>query len=426
MPSKTSPFNLDACARPSILSLEPYRCARDDYQDNGTNVLLDANENAHGPGLAIKPDQLDDILRSLNRYPDNDQIELKSLFVRLRQPSPPTDSTIPPLTPANLFTGVGSDEAIINLIECFCVPGHERILVCPPTYGVYSVAAATRDVSVVTVPLDSKDFSLRPAAINAKLSEDPTIKLVFVCSPGNPTSTKIDKEAVRQVLNHPTWNGVVVVDEAYIDFAEDVQKSSMATEVTTRPNLVVTQTLSKAFGLAGIRLGVAFASEPITRLLNNLKAPYNVSSLTSAVARAALQPDSLAVMSKHRQQIIEDRAYLLQEMPQVRGVGRIRGNNDANFVLVEMLDRPNGKPCNEVALKVYERMAGQRGIVVRFRGKELGCEGCLRITVGTRHECEGFLRELGAVLEQLHATNGASNGHVDEEKKEKQANDVLA
>ncbi|CAG7976786.1 unnamed protein product [Penicillium salamii] len=414
-----SPFNLATCARPNILALQPYRCARDDYKDDGTNVLLDANENAFGPGLALNSEgalqasqtgnatgaskpEIDFL--GLNRYPDPHQIELKQLFCNLRNTHHHTPKT---LLPEHMFCGVGSDEAIDALLRCFCVPGKDKILTCPPTYGMYSVSAQVNDIEIVKVPLDaSNGFHLQPEKVNAALSADPSIKLAYICSPGNPTANLIRKEDIQKVLEHPTWNGVVVVDEAYIDFAPE--GSSLAEWVTEWPNLVVMQTLSKAFGLAGIRLGVAYTSPEIALLLNSLKAPYNISSPTSALASAALTAPNMAVMHGYRTQIIAQRDRLLRELPGIPGVGQFLGGSDANFLLVQMLNS-DGRPCNVTALAAYEAMAEKRGVVVRFRGKELGCEGCLRITVGTEAETTKFLQELRVVLEGLRSGAGIAS-----------------
>jgi histidinol-phosphate aminotransferase len=359
-----------------------------DYKDDGKNILLDANENAYGPGLALSPNgslsnghstpEIDFL--GLNRYPDPHQEELKQAFCKVRNTHTHTSKN---LRPENLFCGVGSDEAIDALLRCFCVPGKDKILTCPPTYGMYTVSAEVNDVQIVRVPLDVRDgFSLQPERINEVLSKEEGIKMVYVCSPGNPTGSLIRKEDVQQILDHPSWNGLVVVDEAYIDFAPE--GSSLAEWVLEWPNLVVMQTLSKAFGLAGIRLGVAFAAPQVAALLNNLKAPYNISSPTSAIATAALEEQNLRVMRENRGKILKQRDRLLQEVPKIPGIGRFLGGTDSNFLLVEILDKPRdqgGKPDNPTALAVYETMAGGRGVVVRFRGKEMGCTGCLRITV---------------------------------------------
>jgi histidinol-phosphate aminotransferase len=337
----------------------------------------------------------------LNRYPDPHQIQLKEGFCKLRNTRTHTKKT---LKPENLFCGVGSDEAVDALLRCFCVPGKDKILTCPPTYGMYAVSAQVNDIEIVHVPLNVDDaFALQPDKINDKLSSDANIKMVYICSPGNPTASLIRKEDIKTVLEHPSWNGIVVVDEAYIDFAPD--GSSLAEWVLEWPNLVVMQTLSKAFGLAGIRLGVAYSSHEIADLLNNLKAPYNISSPTSALATAALERQSLEIMQQNRAKILQQRKRLLHELPKISGIGRFLGGTDSNFLLVEILDKPRkegGKPDNPTALAVYETMAGSRGVVVRYRGKEFGCEGCLRVTVGTEQEVERFLTEIASVLTHIH------------------------
>ncbi|KAK5729717.1 histidinol-phosphate transaminase [Elasticomyces elasticus] len=413
------PFNISTCARPNILALEPYRCARDDYKDNGTNILLDANENAYGPGLDLSADgklingeiesndsKITIDLLGLNRYPDPHQHELKQLLCDLRNTHVHTTKDI---TPENLFVGVGSDEAIDALLRAFCAPGTDKIITCPPTYGMYAVSAQVNDVGIVKVPLGVENgFAAQPDKINAKLAEEPSIKMVYLCSPGNPTASLVRKEDVRSILEHPTWNGVVVLDEAYIDFAPE--GSSLAEWVAEWPNLVVMQTLSKAFGLAGIRLGAAFASPEIAQLLNNMKAPYNIPNPTSQLAIQALQPRNLKVMYGHREQIIEQRDRLLREMPKITGVGRFLGGQASNFLLVEMLDKAEGKASNEVALQVYELLAETRGVVVRFREKEVS----------------RFLEELRNVLEEVFAGKVSRPSKSVEEEREREASGVVA
>jgi len=289
---------------------------------------------------------------------------------------------------------------------------------------MYGVSAQVNDVEVVKVPLDTENgFMLQPDLINEKLSVDASIKLVYVCSPGNPTANLVKKEDVQKILEHPTWNGVVVLDEAYIDFAPE--GSSLAEWVSEWPNLVVMQTLSKAFGLAGIRLGAAFTSPEIAQLLNNLKAPYNISNPTSQLAIAALDKKNLAVMKNNTKRIVDQRERMLVEMPKVPGVGRFRGGRASNFLLVEILDKPNGHPSNEVALGAYERLAETRGVVVRFRGKELGCLGCLRVTVGTEKEVTRFLQELRTVLDDIYQGKPSLSDQR-EEAREKDANGIIA
>ncbi|OCK84091.1 histidinol-phosphate aminotransferase [Lepidopterella palustris CBS 459.81] len=443
MAQRKSPFDLSKCARPNILALEPYRCARDDYKDDGTNILLDANENAYGPALALDgrgklpgsavngtlsaEADLDVDLLGLNRYPDPHQVDLKELLCKLRNTHTHTTKT---LTSDNLFVGVGSDEAIDALLRCFCVPGRDKILTCPPTYGMYSVSAQVNDISLVKIPLLTPGFSLDVSSITTALAADPHIKLIYLCSPGNPTGSLLSKSEIKPILEHPTWNGVVVLDEAYIDFAPE--GASLAEWVIEWPNLVVMQTLSKAFGLAGIRLGAAFTSPQIARLLNSLKAPYNISNPTSQLARAALTPQHLGVMREKREKIIVQRDRLQRELPRIPGIGKFLGGSDSNFLLVEILDAPlekGGKPSNETALAVYEGLAEEKGVVVRFRGKEVGCLGCLRITVGTEKEVDRFLVEIKAVLGNIYSKTGkglTSASSENEEARERSANDVVA
>lgn len=422
-----SPFNLATCARPNILKLQPYRCARDDYKDDGHNILLDANENAYGPPISTQaaaafqsgnPTQID--LLGLHRYPDPHQADLKQLLCNLRNTHAHTNKT---LTPANLFVGVGSDEAIDALLRCFCVPGRDRILVCPPTYGMYSVSADVNDVGLFKVPLlPAPGFQIDVPAVIAALAEESNhIKLIYLCSPGNPTGSRLAKDDVRKILEHPTWNGIVVLDEAYVDFASSEEAASLAEWVTEWPNLVVMQTLSKAFGMAGIRLGAAFAAPEVAALLNSLKAPYNVSSPTSALASYVLGPEGLAAMRANRAQIVGQRNRLIEELPKIPGVGRLRGGKESNFLLYEILNE-QGVPDNKTALAAYESLAETKGVVVRFRGKEHGCLGCLRITIGTEVECTRFLESIRKTLAEVRGTATPK----DEEKKEEAANGVIA
>lgn len=367
--------------RPNILKLEPYRCARDDFSEG---ILLDANENTHGSAvhdLSTYESELE-----LNRYPDPHQIELKKKIAAFRGHG---------LKPENLYLGVGSDESIDSLIRAVCVPGKDKILTSPPTYGMYSVSADINDVGIVKVPLDLETFELRPAEVLEALYADPQIKLAYFCSPGNPTGKQLNPEGILKVLEH--WhNGIVVVDEAYVDFCESYP--SMAPLVNEHPRLVVIQTVSKSFGLAGVRLGMCFASEEFALILNSMKAPYNISSTTSQVAGRAFSPDSLQIMKNYVGSIVAERSRLLAELSKIKGIGRHRGGTDANFLLMEVLSEDGSKPSNERALHLYNSLATERKIVVRFRGKEIGCEGCVRISVGTNEENSQLLREMADVL----------------------------
>ncbi|KAK9324561.1 pyridoxal phosphate-dependent transferase [Lipomyces orientalis] len=407
----TSPaFDLKAITRPNILQLEPYRCARDDYK---TGVLLDANENAYGPSVCTSTVALSSdvsslvsssLIAGLNRYPDPHQEDVKQLLCDLRNAPNKGKSDIIPLTPDNLYVGVGSDECVDTIIRCFAAPGRDKMLTCPPTYGMYSVSAQVNDVEVVTVNLDleTKGLPLRADKVMEALSRDSSIHLVYLCSPGNPTASLIDAESVEKILAHPTWNGIVVVDEAYIDFSP--VGSSLAPLVTKFDNLIVMQTLSKAFGMAGIRFGVSYASPAVARILNNVKAPYNISSLTSTLALRALSPSGLSNMHKNIDAIVRQRARLLQELPKIPGIGNFIGGNASNFLLVQILDKPNGVPSSPTALRLYETLAESKGVVIRYRGKEPGCVGGLRITVGTEEENTILLEKIREALADIYSS----------------------
>ncbi|KAG7818289.1 hypothetical protein KL909_001963 [Ogataea angusta] len=399
-------FDITKIARPNILKLEPYRCARDDYK---VGILLDANENTHGPSV---PDLTDsETALELNRYPDPHQEQLKQQICDFRNSEASLNSAsvkIPtvagqkvPLNVSNLCLGVGSDESIDALIRCTVAPGKEKMLICPPTYGMYSICAVVNDVEIVKVPLDLETFQIQPDLILDQLETEPLIKLVYITSPGNPTAVQIKPTLLEELLakvQQSKWNGLIVVDEAYVDFCE--VGSSVSVLVNKYPNLVVLQTLSKAFGLAGIRLGVCFSTPEISLLLNSMKYPYNISNLTSSVALRATSKDALAKMRQRVDLIKEQRQIVVDELAKLPGVGRNIGGLDSNFVLVEILNR-EGEPDNEIANKVYLTLAEQKNVVVRFRGKELGCKGCLRITIGTKEENETLISQLRLVLQEV-------------------------
>jgi histidinol-phosphate aminotransferase len=348
-----SSFDLETLIRPNIRVLTPYRCARDDY-DQG--ILLDANENAIG---SVPAD-----IRELNRYPDPRQDALRDRYADFRR-----------IRRDQIFCGVGSDEAIDLLIRIICVPGKDHIMITPPTYGMYKVSAAVNDVGVQSVPLNP-DFSLDPnAVLNAVTA---TTKIIFLCSPNNPTGNLLEKDAVRTVIRG--FRGIVVVDEAYIDFSED---DGFAGELDMFPNLVILQTLSKSFGLAGIRLGLALASEQIISYMLRVKAPYNVNKLTTEAALKAM--DNIPVMRAFVKALNNERAWLRQALETVPGVRKIHPS-DSNFLLV-VIDN---------AQHIYKTMA-DTGVVIRYRGDQLHCDSTIRITVGTHAENERLIQRLKEV-----------------------------
>ena len=327
-------MDLQKLVRQNIISLKPYSSARDEFSGEA-GVFLDANENPFG---------------DLNRYPDPHQQTLKDKLKDIKK-----------LTSKQVFIGNGSDEVIDLLIRIFCNPSVDKIVVCPPTYGMYEVAANINDVMVLSVPL-TQDFQLDTEALQQVISqsEPNTLKLIFLCTPNNPTGNSIDN--IEWVLAN--FNGIVVVDEAYIDFSE---RTSFIEKLVLYPNLVVVQTFSKAWGLAAARIGIAYASETIIALMQKVKPPYNVSSLNQEAALKALDNEHVIVHQKAH--ILEQRTYLVTSLSQLPIVKKVFPS-DANFILIEVED----------ADKLYEHLV-IKNIVVRNRNTII--KNCLRITIGT-------------------------------------------
>lgn len=344
---------IEQLIRPNIRNLTPYRSARDDFD---TGLLLDANENSLG---APFPEA-----KGLNRYPSPYQKSLKKRIAEWRK-----------VDPKQVFVGVGSDEAIDLLFRIFCEPGRDRILTTPPTYGMYGVSADINNIAVDEV-LMTETFELNVPAILDAVT--PQTKLLFLCSPNNPTGNILSKKQVETLLNE--FPGIVVMDEAYIDFSDT---ASWAGALNGYPNLVVLQTMSKSFGLAGIRLGIALASERIIGYMTKVKAPYNVNALTSKYATAAF--DHLDQIEEHIRIIKEQREQLRKELAKIPAVQHIFPSQ-ANFLLTKISD----------AKTVYQQLAEQ-GVIVRYRGNEPHCEHCLRITVGTPDENKKLIETLKKV-----------------------------
>jgi imidazoleglycerol-phosphate dehydratase/histidinol-phosphatase len=345
-------MKIENLVRKNILALKPYSSARSLYS-RGDAILLDANENGEGPFGA-----------GLNRYPDPLQRALKNRIGALKN-----------VPPDHLFLGNGSDEAIDLLLRIFCEPGTDEILICPPTYGMYEVMANIHGCGVRKVLLD-KNFQLQTEAILA--ARTPAVKLIFLCSPNNPTGNLLDNEAITAILRR--FDGIVVVDEAYFDFAE--KAASWSERLSEFPNLVVLQTLSKAWALAGVRLGMAFASPAIIELLNKVKYPYNLSQLAQQESLTALRQP--AAMERSKRAILQERNQLenaLRKLPFVQKIHR----SDANFLLVKFDD----------PVTIFEKLKAA-GVIVRDRSKEPLCDGCLRITVGTLDENEKLLNVLSS------------------------------
>ena len=333
--------------RPNIRRLTPYSSARSEFKGKA-EVFLDANESPYDTGY--------------NRYPDPLQWKLKQAI-----------STLKGIAPEHIFLGNGSDEAIDLLLRIFCEPGADHIITLPPTYGMYRVSADISNVAVKEIPLRPGLFQPDTDAVLA--AADAHSKLLFICSPNNPTGNSIRPELIRELAKG--FPGIVVVDEAYIDFSAQESAIRLLPEY---PNLVVLQTFSKAWGMAGIRLGMAFASEEIIGYFNKVKPPYNINQLTQEAALKAL--DRQEAQEAQVQQLLGQRTLLQQYLGGLPFVERIYPS-DANFLLVKVED-PTG---------IYNYLV-DRGIIVRDRSRVTLCEGCLRITVGTPEENERLFRAL--------------------------------
>lgn len=335
-------------ARPNILGLEAYSTARDDCGSNRPEIFLDANENPYNNGI--------------NRYPDPHQKALKSRI-----------SEIKGIAAGSLFLGNGSDEAIDLVYRVFCEPGESNTVSIAPSYGMYEVAAAMNDVEFRKVRL-RPDFSMDTEAMLA--ATDSKTRLIFICSPNNPTGNSFPAEQIEELLER--FGGVVVLDEAYIDFSV---MPSLASLVKRYPNLIVLQTLSKAWGMAGLRIGLAVADPAVISLMSKVKYPYNINVVAQKMALMKLDE---AAKDKAVAEIVGQRFRLEKELrkcPEVKGIY----SSDANFLLVRF-DNPD---------EVYGRLLAG-GVIVRNRSKVPGCEGCLRITVGTPAENDRLLRLLAS------------------------------
>jgi histidinol-phosphate aminotransferase len=335
-------FDLNNLLRENIKTLAPYSSARDEFTGEA-KVFLDANENAIGSPL----------VKWYNRYPDPHQTKLKESI-----------SIVKAVPTHQIFLGNGSDECIDILYRCFCNPAKDNVIICPPTYGMYEVSANINDVDIRKAPL-LDDFQLNLAHIETLV--DAKTKLIWICSPNNPTGNSMHREDIELVLNN--FNGIVVIDEAYINFS---RHKSFIQDLADYPNLVVLQTFSKAWGMAGLRLGMAFSSPEIIEVLGRVKAPYNINQVTQDLAMRALEEvGQVNDMITELVQMREALKGFFEKLPLVKKVFA----SDANFLLVQM----------ENARAVYLYLL-EKGIVVRDRSNVLLCDNCLRITIGTEKE----------------------------------------
>ena len=343
-------FDLDTLLRPNIKNLVPYSSARDEFKGEA-KIFLDANENSFGSPLK----------KWYNRYPDPLQLKVKEKISGIKQ-----------VPVENIFLGNGSDECIDILIRAFCEPGKDNIITCPPTYGMYEVSANINDVHVNKVTL-TPAFQLDLEAIEKAI--DDNTKMIFLCSPNNPTGNSLIRDDVETLLNN--YFGIVVIDEAYINFS---QHRSFLREMREYPNLVIMQTLSKAWGLAALRVGMAFASKEIIAIMNKIKPPYNINQASQELVLVALE--EVGQVNEMIRTIVEERARLEQNLMEIPFVVQVFPS-DANFLLVEIIN----------AREIYEYLL-EKQIVVRDRSKVELCEGCLRITVGTPDENDKLVAAL--------------------------------
>lgn len=343
-------FNINNILRENIKNLTPYSSARDEFQGEAS-VYLDANENSFGSPLE----------QQYNRYPDPLQHAVKTRI-----------SEIKGVPPRNIFLGNGSDEAIDILFRSFCNPGVDNVILVPPTYGMYEVSANINDIKTKKVPLTA-DYQLNIEGIAEAIDEH--TKLIFICSPNNPTGNSMNRDDIETLLAN--FSGLVVVDEAYINFS---RQKTFIQELTEYANLVILQTLSKAWGLAGLRVGMAFASEEIIEVMNKVKPPYNINEASQQLALKALQ--NIEQINNWIKETLAQRDILVLELRNYDFVVDIFPS-DGNFILVKTTD-PKG---------IYDYLV-KKGIIVRDRSKVELCEGCLRITVGTPDENKILLQTL--------------------------------
>jgi histidinol-phosphate aminotransferase len=345
--------DINLLLRDNIKKLVPYASARDEFSGTA-HIFLDANENSLGS--AVSP--------AYNRYPDPHQVKIKEKLTEIKG-----------LPPKNIFLGNGSDECIDLLYRAFCNPGKDNVIIHPPTYGMYEVSAHIHDVEVRRAPL-TETFELNLAESENQINEQ--TKIIWLCSPNNPTGNAFNRQDIEMILNN--FDGLVVIDEAYINFS---RQKSFIHELTEYPNLVILQTLSKAWGLAGLRMGMAFASESIIDVLNRIKPPYNIGQATQEIVLKAL--DGTNKVNEMIREIVQMRYDLAGKISRLSGVMNVYPS-EANFLLVKIKN----------ARKIYNELLNL-GIVVRDRSSAPGCTDCLRITVGTKEQNDTLLDTLSKI-----------------------------
>jgi histidinol-phosphate aminotransferase len=351
---------IESLVRENVKRLTPYSSARHDFKGDAL-VFLDANENSYGSPVCLRSPSGEGPGVRFNRYPDPLQGQLK-LSV----------SQIKGVPPENIFVGNGSDEVIDLAYRIFCEPGKDNVIICPPTYGMYQVSADINDANIKKVNL-TNSFQLDVDGIlNAT---DENTKLLFICSPNNPTGNNMNRHDVEILLNN--FPGMVIIDEAYINYSK---QKTFIQELTEYPNLIVMHTLSKAWGLASLRIGLAFASMPVIELFNKIKPPYNINEASQRLAIEALQ--EIRQVNEWVKEAVHQRKELEKYLSDLSFVKKVYPS-DSNFLLVKVND----------ASALYQYLTNNK-IVVRNRSKEVGCDNCLRITIGTPEQNEQLLKAL--------------------------------
>lgn len=344
-------MNVKDLIRKNIKNLKPYSSARDEFTGDGDDmVFLDANENPFENGV--------------NRYPDPLQRNLKSML-----------SEIKGVSEEHILLGNGSDEVLDLIFRAFCEPNQDNVITLPPTYGMYEVLANVNAIDIKSVQLDD---NFQPKVNEILEIADANSKLLFLCSPNNPTGNSFEAKSIEKLIKN--FKGIVVIDEAYIDFST---QESWVNSLSEFPNLIVAQTLSKAYGMAGIRLGICYASLEIISVLNRIKPPYNVNELTQQRAMMRLKVQER--ISEEVRNILKEREVLISELKSVNFVSKIYPS-DANFILAKV-DDATGR---------YNQLL-EKGIVIRNRTTQPGCENCLRFTIGTPEENEKLIKTLKSI-----------------------------
>ncbi|WP_185878617.1 histidinol-phosphate transaminase [Blattabacterium cuenoti] len=348
-------FDLKSLIRENIINVDPYLSAREEYNQAKSSIFLDANENSFGAPLSFS--------NSYNRYPDPLQKELKRKISEVKN-----------IPSSKIFLGNGSDEIIDLIYRIFSRPKIDHSIICPPTYGMYEVSGKIHGVDVVKVFLTEEEYQLNLKQIEYRINQ--YSKIIFICSPNNPTGNNLKKQDIQKIINK--FTGIVVLDEAYIDFSD---QESFSLEIDKYPNLIVLQTLSKSWGLAGLRIGIAITSEKIIQWMNKIKYPYNISKISQKIAIQAL--DNKDLFFYYLKSILSERKYMEETLNKISIIQKVYPSS-SNFLLVKV---------SFSSKKLYKYLI-EKNIVVRDRSKIIFCNECLRITIGTHEENEYLIDQI--------------------------------